>query len=141
MAAAMRGLLPISAVLAASALAQQPAPYTAQQAASGRTIYQGNCAICHVADLGGRNEAPQLAGSNFMGQWGDRTAGDLISFIEATMPPNNPRGLGEEAYLNLAAFILEANGARSGNQPLTAGVKIQIRSIATGKVPDVVRHP
>ncbi len=27
-----------------------------------------------------------------------------------TMPPSNRGGLGEEAYLQLAAFILEANG-------------------------------
>ena len=110
----MRPLLPLGIIFAASAFAQQSGPYTAQQAASGRSIYRGNCAICHVADLGGRNEAPQLAGSNFMGQWGDKTAGDLIGFIEATMPPNNPHGLGGESYVNLAAFILEANGAKAG---------------------------
>jgi alcohol dehydrogenase (cytochrome c) len=133
--------LGIGMVYVASALAQQPGPYTAQQAASGRSIYQGNCAICHVADLGGRNEAPQLAGSNFIGEWGDRTTGDLITFIEATMPPNNPRGLGDEAYINLAAFILEANGAHPGNQALTTAAKVQIRSVATGEVPDAVRHP
>ncbi len=98
LATAMKYSLPI--LFVASALAQQPAPYTAQQAASGRTIYQSNCAICHVADLGGRNEAPQLAGSNFIGQWGDRTTSDLVAFMEATMPPNNPHGLGDEAYVN-----------------------------------------
>ena len=136
----IKHVLPIGIAYVASALAQQ-APYTAQQAASGRTIYQGNCAICHVADLGGRNEAPQLAGSNFIGQWGDRTTSELVSFMEATMPPNNPHGLGDEAYVNLAAFILEANGARAGSQPLTSDAKVQIRSVATGQVPDAVRHP
>ena len=130
-------LLLIGLIFVASALAQ----YTAQQAAAGRSIYQGNCAICHVADLGGRNEAPQLAGSNFIGQWGDRTTSELVSFMQATMPPNNPHGLGDEAYVNLAAFILEANGARPGNQPLTAATKVQIRSVATGQIPDAVRHP
>jgi mono/diheme cytochrome c family protein len=122
----------LAIVFVASALAQQPGPYTEQQAASGRTIYQGNCAICHVADLGGRNEAAQLAGSNFLGEWGDRTTSDLVSFMQTTMPPNNPRGLGDDAYVNLAAFILHANGARAGNQPLTTGAKVQIRSVATG---------
>src|SRR6202161_4801961 len=114
LASAMKYSLAI--LFAASALAQQPAAYTAQQAASGRSIYQSNCAICHVSDLGGRNEAPQLAGSNFMGQWGERSAGELLAFIASTMPPNNPRGLGEEAYMDVAAFILEANGAHPGTQ-------------------------
>jgi alcohol dehydrogenase (cytochrome c) len=139
LATAMKFSLAI--LFVATALAQQPAAYTAQQAAAGRSIYQSNCAICHVADLGGRNEAPQLAGSNFIGQWGDRTTADLIAFIETTMPPNNPRGLGDEAYLNIAAFILEANGAHAGNQPLTAGAKVRIGSVATGDVPDSIQHP
>src|ERR1700735_1756629 len=104
-------ILFVTFIMGAGALAQQPGPYTAQQAASGRTMYQSNCAICHVADLGGRNEAPQLAGGNFVGEWGDRTTSDLVSFIESTMPPNNPRGLVDEAFLSIAAFILEANGA------------------------------
>jgi len=66
---------------------QRPAgPYTAEQAAAGRAAYQTNCAVCHAADMTGRNEAAQLAGSNFFSQWGDRTAGELINFIRSTMP-------------------------------------------------------
>jgi alcohol dehydrogenase (cytochrome c) len=141
MAAPMRNLLAVSFACAGAVFAQQPGPYTAQQAASGRAIYQSNCSICHVPDLGGRNEAPQLAGSDFMSQWGERTAGELVAFMESTMPPNNPHGLGEDAYINIAAFIMEANGAHAGNQPLAVGSKVQIKSIATGVVPDAVRHP
>ncbi len=66
---------------------QRPAgPYTQDQAAAGRAIYQTNCASCHSNDLSGR-EGPQLAGANFLAQWGDRTAGELIRFIQITMPP------------------------------------------------------
>src|SRR5271168_5340271 len=66
---------------------QRPAgPYTAAQASAGRTDYQTNCAACHAPDLSGR-EGPQLAGANFMSQWGDKTTGDLIGFMRATMPP------------------------------------------------------
>ena len=52
-------------------------PFTAAQAAAGRTAYQENCASCHLPDLAGRNEAPQLAGSNFMNTWGNRSTRDL----------------------------------------------------------------
>ena len=31
--------------------------------------------VCHVDDLGGRFEAPQLAGADFINQWGDRIFG------------------------------------------------------------------
>ena len=44
------------AVLAASVLAgQQPAApgVAAAQVATGRTVYDANCASCHLADLGG----------------------------------------------------------------------------------------
>jgi alcohol dehydrogenase (cytochrome c) len=109
-------------------------PYTAAQAAVGRTSYATNCSSCHGNDLGGGFESPQLAGSNFLREWGDRTAGDLVAFISATMPPGNKNGLGDDAYLNIAAFILDANGARAGNQPLAAASKIAIRSVATGQV-------
>jgi len=111
---------------------QRPAgPYTQDQAAAGRAVYQSNCASCHSADLSGR-EAPQLAGANFLAQWGDRTAGDLIKYMQAVMPPGGATLQGD-AYLNLAAFILDANSARAGNQALTAASTVTIRSIASGQ--------
>ena len=56
----------------------------------GRTAYQANCVACHAPDLSGR-EGPQLAGANFMSQWDDKTAGELINFMRATMPPGADR--------------------------------------------------
>jgi alcohol dehydrogenase (cytochrome c) len=113
---------------------QRPAgPYTAEQATAGRAAYQANCAVCHAADMTGRNEAPQLAGSNFFGQWGDRTAGDLINFIKSTMPPGAGGTLLDQTYINLAAFILDANGARPGNQARMAASATAIRSVASGQ--------
>src|SRR5579884_2350783 len=111
---------------------QRPAgPYTAEQAAAGRTAYQSNCASCHAADLSGR-EGPQLAGSNFFTQWGERTTAELINFMLSTMPPGGA-ALGGDTYVNLAAFILDANGARPGNQPLTAFAAVAIRTAASGQ--------
>jgi alcohol dehydrogenase (cytochrome c) len=69
-----------------------------------------------------------------MSSWGDRTPGDLVTFLKGAMPPGNPGSLGEQAYINITAFILDYNGARAGNQPLTAASKAAIRSIATGQV-------
>ncbi len=69
-----------------------------------------------------------------MSSWGDRTPSDLIAFLEGAMPPGNPGSLGEQAYVNVTAFILDFNGARPGNQPLTAASKVAIRSVATGQI-------
>ncbi|HEY6345230.1 MAG TPA: PQQ-binding-like beta-propeller repeat protein [Bryobacteraceae bacterium] len=111
------------------------APFTAAQADAGRAIYATSCSACHGADLGGGFESPQLAGSNFMRQWGDRTIGDLIGFVQSTMPPGNRSGLGEEAYLNVVAFILSRNGATAGNRALTLSAGVTIGAIASGQLP------
>ncbi len=114
---------------------QQPAagPYTASQATAGRAVYQANCASCHVDDLGGRFEAPQLAGPDFINQWGDRTAGELVAFMKLTMPPAKPGSLDAQDYVNLAAFLLESNGAGAGNQALAADSSVTIRTVAAGR--------
>lgn len=111
---------------------QRPAgPYMPDQVTAGRAAYQTNCASCHAADLSGR-EGPQLAGSNFFGQWGSRTAGALINFMQSTMPPGGA-ALPGDTYLNLAAFLLDANGARAGNQPLIATSNVAINAVASGQ--------
>ena len=108
-------------------------PYTQDQAAAGRSVYQTSCATCHSSDLSGR-EGPQLAGANFLAQWGDRTAGELINYIQSTMPPSGA-ALPGDSYRNVAAFLLDANGARAGSQALTAVSNVTIRSVASGQRP------
>ena len=118
---------------------QQPASpgiYTAAQAATGRTTYQTNCAGCHLNDLRGRNEAPPLAGPNFMSAWGQKSARELFDFISATMPPGQAN-LPADQYVALVAYILQANGAREGSQALTATTATSIASVATGQAPDL----
>ncbi len=121
-------LLPALALAVSFALPAQ----TPQQADAGRAAYQARCSSCHAQDLGG-GEGPQLVGSNFMAAWGGRTARELITTIQTTMPPANPGSLSEEASANLAAFILTANGAAPANQALTASATFPIRSVATGR--------
>src|SRR5258706_6187140 len=103
---------------------QQPV-YSAAQANAGRTVYQASCASCHLPDLAGRNEAPQLAGNNFMNTWRARTTRDLFEFIQSTMPPTG-ENLSADQYLNVTAFILQVNGAPSGAQPLTPTTAVAI---------------
>src|SRR5947207_7913023 len=107
--------------------------YTAQQAASGRAVYQANCAICHQQDLSGSGDAPTLRGSEFVSNWGPRTTRELLSFLQLTMPPARQGILSQEDYLNIVAFVLQSNGARPGTQTLTANTDVAINSIATGQ--------
>jgi alcohol dehydrogenase (cytochrome c) len=125
----------VLAGLAIPAAGQSPAVYTAAQAAAGLAAYQTNCASCHLPDLTGRNEAPPLAGGNFMNQWGARTTTDLIRFTQATMPPSNRGGLSEETYAGIVAFFLQANGAAAGDRALAISTPVRIDSVANGKMP------
>ncbi len=110
------------------------AVYSAAQATAGQAAYQANCASCHQPTLVGQNEAPPLAGANFMTTWGKRTTKDLLEYMSATMPPGKP-SLAEAEYLNISAFILQFNGAPAGTQALTAATATPIGTIATGQRP------
>jgi alcohol dehydrogenase (cytochrome c) len=134
------GFLSLAALgLCAIALvsAQQPSGspvFTAAQVDAGRTAYEASCASCHVSDLGGRNEAPQLAGADFMNVWRTQGVDALFGFIRSTMPPGGAR-LSDEQYLAIVAYILRSNGAAPGAQPLTAATAVPVGSIATGQRP------
>ncbi|HEU4617420.1 MAG TPA: PQQ-binding-like beta-propeller repeat protein [Gammaproteobacteria bacterium] len=128
------------AALAGNAFAAT-GPFTAEQAAAGRTSYLANCAGCHLRDLRGNNEARPLTGSDFFAAWRERTVAQLVAFISAAMPPPpaNPGSLGAQSYLNLAAFLLEANGAEPGAASLDASSAVTIGAIATGQLPEPLR--
>lgn len=110
------------------------AVFTSAQAAAGRATYKASCASCHTPDLGGREDAPQLAGDDFISAWKSRKASELYDFIHATMPPEGP-ALSPEQTVGLVALILEENGAAAGPTPLTATTAAVIGSVATGKRP------
>ncbi len=120
--------------LSVAVIAGQQAPasvFTADQAASGRAGYTANCASCHRPDLAGLNEAPQLAGADFLNKWRARTTRDLFEYTQSAMPPSG-ENLGADQYLAITAFILQANGAAPGAQPMTATTTAPIGSVATG---------
>jgi alcohol dehydrogenase (cytochrome c) len=104
---------------------------TTQQIDAGRASYQTRCARCHGADLGG-GEAPQLAGTNFRASWGTRSASELLSYIQAGMPPDLAGTLSAPEVANLSAFILAANGTAATTSALGTDSMFTVRSVATG---------
>jgi len=112
--------------------------YTAAQAIAGRATYQANCASCHLPDLGGRNEAPSLAGPNFMNTWGRRSTRDLFDYMSATMPPGGAT-LGADDYAGIVAFVLQQNGATPGGQAFSPATAVAIASVATGQAPQAAQ--
>ena len=124
---------------AAAGAAQTPAAgvYTAAQAQSGRAIYERECAVCHQANLQGSFEAPQLAGESFLRFWADLSPGDLFVRVSGSMPPGEEGSLTDEEYVDVVAYLLEANGAPAGGAVLTAAADVPIGTLAAGGSPTV----
>ena len=95
--------------------------YTAEQAARGRAVYQQQCMACHGETLEG-GEGPPLAGPVFMQLWNVpyRTLDDFYYATSEFMPKDLPASLGERAYLDVVAYILQSNGYPAGDEALTA---------------------
>ena len=112
--------------------AQAPAAdggFTAEQAAAGWTDYVRQCGECHGEGLDGA-EAPALRGVDFLNGWAGRTTDELFAYVRDEMPPGLGGSLGNRVYLNLVAYILDANGARPGDAPMTAETAVPIGDAA-----------
>ena len=109
--------------------------YTSNQAVAGQKAYADSCAGCHRANLAGGGDAPGLGGSGFMSSWGARSTKDLYKFIATSMPAGAPASLSEQAYTNITAYLLQANGAKVGTNAFSKNTDVKIAGIATGKAP------
>ncbi len=133
-AAAALAAVVLTTGMAVSGAAQAPGDgvYTAAQAASGRAVYEQECAACHQSNLQGSFEASQLSGESFLRFWGDLSPADLFVRISSSMPPERVGALSDEANLEVVAYLLQANGAPAGGAALTASTTVAIGTIATG---------
>jgi mono/diheme cytochrome c family protein len=95
--------------------------YTPAQAKRGQAGYEAECASCHRADLTGFS-GPPLKDDLFMDRWREFNLSVLFDLIKTTMPADNPGGLSEAVYLDIQAYILQANGIPPGAKELTADV-------------------
>ncbi len=115
-AAALAAALALAPSEATAQLAS--AAYTAAEAAAGEAIYEQACAACHMSNLSGSFEAPELAGPTFRGAWDDRSADELIDLVRVTMPPGSGGSLAPGAYASVVAYILRENGVAAGTVAL-----------------------
>jgi mono/diheme cytochrome c family protein len=88
--------------------------YSDAQAARGKVHYLRECSACHLAELTGSNQAVALAGEPFMVQWERRSVDDLLTSIRTTMPQGTPGQLSNQAYVDIVAFLLQANAFPAG---------------------------
>ncbi len=110
--------------------------YTEAQAKEGETVYFSQCAECHGPDFAGREQAPALAGLGFMEKWGRTTVRKLLETVEQ-MPPDQPKTLTPQQYVDVLAYMLSVNGFPAGPTALAtdraALARIDIRNVRPQK--------
>jgi len=92
---------PTARVILSNASSLPPASYLPSQATRGASIYAETCGTCH--------QPGQLVGQNFAELWNDRRVYDFYSLIRSTMPLDNPGGMKDQEYIDVVAYLLQAN--------------------------------
>jgi quinoprotein glucose dehydrogenase len=98
--------------------------FTDAQAARGEQAFSTYCAACHGIDLSGKQPAPALAGDAFVRRWYGHTLGELFQRMSNTMPQQSPHSLSERIYVDITAFIVQANGYPSGAFELDGNAEV-----------------
>jgi mono/diheme cytochrome c family protein len=109
--------------------------YTVEQAQSGEAQYLKSCAECHGKDLRGDGAVPALIEESFAVQWGEASVGELLTQIRTLMPSDQPNSLSAQAYANVLAFILRANGFPAGEKELDVDPEVLKQILITMKPP------
>ena len=94
--------------------------YTQDQAKRGQEKYAQVCTQCHQADLSGSDQAPSLAGGEFLDRWNDQSVGDLADRIRLTMPLDDVGSLNVQMSADITAFLLQATSLPAGQEELKA---------------------
>ncbi len=92
--------------------------FTDEQAKRGQEVYTANCAHCHGSSLQGGEEAPALAGEDFIKNWSGMTVGDLVERARRSMPEDDPGSLTRQQYTDVTTFILGSNRYPTGKTEL-----------------------
>jgi mono/diheme cytochrome c family protein len=92
---------PNARVILSNASGLPAASFLPSQAARGSDLYARRCNACHGAG--------QLIGATFVQSWNDRRVYDLYTLIRSTMPLSSPGGLKDPEYLDIVAYLLQAN--------------------------------
>lgn len=103
---------PNAKVVLSNAASLPPASFAPAQAERGAQVYDQTCGMCHSAE--------QHKGEAFVQNWNDRRVYDLYALVSGTMPLDKPGGLTQQQYVDVVAYLLQANHAAPGRDSLAA---------------------
>jgi mono/diheme cytochrome c family protein len=119
---------PTARVILSNASSLPPASFLPSQATRGANVYAETCGTCH--------QPGQLIGQNFVELWNDRRVYDFYALVRSTMPLDNPGGLKEQEYVDVVAYLLQANHQAS---PKPDSLKADTTALRATKI--AVRFP
>jgi quinoprotein glucose dehydrogenase len=94
--------------------------FNADQAKRGQDKYTQVCSACHQNDLSGSDQAPALAGGDFLDRWDGQSVADLADRIRTSMPADDVGSLNTQQSVDIVAYMLQANGFPAGAQEMKA---------------------
>ena len=103
--------------------------YSREQAGRGQAKYAQVCSNCHQSDLSGSDQAPGLAGGDFLDRWDGQSVGDLADRIRTSMPLDDVGSLNVQLSADITAYLLQANSFPAGETELAAD-RSAMRAIA-----------
>lgn len=110
--------------------------YTAAQAERGRIMYAATCKSCHQPSTG----------VVFERNWKGKSLADLVGFLSAQMPKNDPGSLEPQEYADVAAYLLKVNAIPAGKREIgtdltvLGAVTIEMPASSTKKLPVSTRR-
>ena len=113
--------LSIVTTAASATPAQAPASardgvFSKEQVERGRTAYNAQCARCHGETLGGGENSPALVDEGFFKVWDGKSVGELVEYTRKTMPSDGPGTVSRRRCIDIAAYLLSANGFPAGDR-------------------------
>ena len=102
--------------------------YTEAQATRGRLAFNRNCAYCHTVNpkLSTPEDLVRPLPSTFGGHFIERVVNDRVVYPHVlalyskllSMPAHNTRSITEQQRVDIAAYILQANGLPAGDEEI-----------------------
>jgi hypothetical protein len=97
--------------------------YTKKQADDAKAQFDKICADCHPFTVAGKKKVKDvpLGEDPFYENWTGRPLAEMITTIALTMPNDGSAVVNDEEAANFVAYILQQNGFKPGDTPLTKG--------------------
>jgi mono/diheme cytochrome c family protein len=110
--------------------------YNETQAERGKDLYNQHCASCHSDTLMGGEQAPPLAGGEFLANWNELTVGDLFERVRTTMPIGRPGKLSRQVNADIIAYMLKANKFPAGQTEMARETEVLKQIRISSEKPD-----